>query len=253
MSSESPAVQGSGDDAGVEPPILVWDLPTRVMHWLLTASVGLAFGLTAASERGQRGFGLHMLVGLVAAFVVLPRVAWGFVGSRHARFGAFLFGPKALWAYLRAAFRRSDQRHVGHNPGSSYAIYGMLLLTLGAGASGLGAVLGCESLGKAHGAVVHLALFVVLAHLAGIVWHTIRHRENIAWSMVDGNKRGPADQAVPKAHVVAAVLVLALTASWCWVLVRGYDAARGELRLPLTGTTIRLGGGRDHARPDAGH
>jgi cytochrome b len=223
------------------------------MHWLLTLSLGLALGLAMASEGRPSGFRLHMVAGLVAAFVVLLRIVWGFVGSRHARFAAFLFGPKTLWAYLRAAVRRSDERHIGHNPGSSYAIYGMLLLTLAGTASGLGAVLGCETLGEAHEALVHVALLVVIVHLAGIVFHTIRHRENIAWSMVDGMKRGPAGQAIPKAHVVAAVLVLVLTAGWCWVLGRGYDAARGELRLPLTRRSIKLGGPDEHEHHDEGH
>jgi len=126
-------------------------------------------------------------------------------------------------------------------------------LTLGLGASGLGAVLGAEALGEMHEPFVLLMVLAVAAHLAGLLWHTIRHRENIAWSMVNGRKRGLADQAIPKAHVVAALLVLVLTAGWGSALARGFDSAKGELRLPLVGTTIRLGGADDDERDEAKH
>ena len=105
--------------------VLVWDLPTRVFHWLLAASFAGAW-LTGESERWRD---VHMMLGYSVAGLILFRIVWGFVGSRYARFRSFVFRPSELFAYLRSLATRSPRHYLGHNPAGSIAIF--LLLGLG--------------------------------------------------------------------------------------------------------------------------
>jgi hypothetical protein len=132
---------------------------------------------------------------------------------------------------------------VGHNPGSSWAIYAMLLFTLGLGLTGLPT--GVEAFEVLHGPLAFLLLLVVVAHLIGIVWHTIRHRENIALSMVHGKKQGEAEQGLRSAHAAAGLVMLALTVGSAALLFAGYDPTGSRVVLPLVGTTITLGDGEE--------
>jgi cytochrome b len=82
-----------------EDPVLVWDLPLRLFHGLLTVAVLVSF---ASHWLGPRAFAVHVASASVVLVLVAFRTGWGFAGSRYARFGAFVRGPRAVLAYLRA-------------------------------------------------------------------------------------------------------------------------------------------------------
>lgn len=71
--------------------VLVWDLPVRIFHWLLAASFAGAW-LTAGHERWML---VHVTLGCTVLALAVLRVAWGLVGTRHARFGDFVAAPAA--------------------------------------------------------------------------------------------------------------------------------------------------------------
>ncbi|MFC1610626.1 cytochrome b/b6 domain-containing protein [Myxococcota bacterium] len=218
--------------------ILVWDVPTRVFHWLFTSATVAAMGIAAIADDDGPTFQVHMLFGLIAGFTVIMRLFWGVVGSKHARFGSFLFGPKALIDYVRGAIRRNAARHLGHNPGSAYVVYVMLLLTLGLAFSGL-LMSTSKALEEAHEVMAHLLPLIAIAHVAGIVWHTFRHRENIALSMIDGKKEGESSLAISSSHVGIGAVFLVLTLGWTAVVFGGHDEHSGQLN--LFGATFLLG------------
>jgi cytochrome b len=241
----------------------VWDLPVRLFHWLLAGSFVGAFAIANLMDDESSLFALHMLLGGVMAFMVLLRVIWGFVGSRYARFGSFTFGPRALLAYLRGAVSGKGERHTGHNPGSSFAVYAMLGLALGLAVTGAGMSRGGKAFEELHEVLAWAMVAVVGAHVAGIVWHTVRHKDNIALSMVDGHKRGDPAQGIGSSHALVALAFLGLTGLWAGALYSGYDARSSQVTLPLVGKTIQLGEGekgekhgksgdhgRDHDRDD---
>ena len=148
-------------------PILVWDLPTRLFHWLFTGTVLCAMAIALVVDDDSTLFQAHMLLGLVAGFMVLLRLVWGFAGSRYARFGSFLFGPKALVEYLVGVFRRRGERHIGHNPGSAYAICAMLLLALGLALSGL-MMPSWKALEELHEVTAYSMLLMAGAHRGSV-------------------------------------------------------------------------------------
>ena len=106
--------------------ILVWDLPTRLFHWLLSATVAGAMGIAFVVDDNSLLFQFNMVIGLIVAFLVILRIFWGFIGTRYARFGSFLFGPKALIEFLRGILQQTDKTYAGHNPCSGIAMYAML-------------------------------------------------------------------------------------------------------------------------------
>ncbi|MFO0565075.1 MAG: cytochrome b/b6 domain-containing protein [Polyangiaceae bacterium] len=217
--------------------VRVWDVPVRVLHWTLAASFLLAIGLAALSPKHSTAFALHPVFGLLAVFAVVLRIVWGFVGSRYARFGSFLYGPRAVMGYFREALGRRDIASPGHNPGSSYAILAMLLGPVLLAVTGLAGEAGEE----VHEAVAYLTLAVVVLHLVGIGWHTLRHKENIAFSMWSGLRPGKPEDGIQSSHPVTGVAFAVGVAAFALLLFRGFDATKRELTLPVVGTKIALG------------
>jgi cytochrome b len=193
--------------------ILVWDVPTRVFHWLLALSFAGAF-LTAESERYRD---VHVMLGYTMLGLVAFRLVWGLIGTRYARFGSFAFGPKSILTYLKSLFTRSPQHYPGHNPAGSWAIYALLGLTLLAGASGYAAYndFGGHWMEEAHEAMANALLAVVVVHVAGVIVSSVLHRENLVRAMLTGKKAGRPDEGIRVRHrVTGAALAAAVAALW---------------------------------------
>ncbi|MEB2344915.1 MAG: cytochrome b/b6 domain-containing protein [Deltaproteobacteria bacterium] len=222
--------------------ILVWDLPLRVFHWVLAASFAGAF-LTAESERLRD---LHLLCGYTFAGAIAFRVAWGFVGSRHARFSSLRFGPVALARYLRSLAAGRPEPHAGHGPVAIVMIPLLLGLGLAVAASGLAtyAEWGGEWLEEAHEAAAFAMLAVVIAHVAGVVVLSVLQRENLALALVTGRKRGAAGDAIRGSRPLVALLLLAALAG-LWLP----GLAAREHRHAARGAHVAAHGveSRDHA------
>lgn len=187
--------------------ILVWDLPTRIFHWLLATSF-LGAMLTAESERYAA---LHEGLGYTMMALIVFRLVWGIVGTRYARFGTFAFGPAAVVSYLASIARGSPEHHVGHNPAGSWAIYAILLLTLAAGVSGWAASndVGGHFVEELHEAAANTLLVLVLVHIAGVVTSSLLHRENLIAAMVSGMKSGNPAEAIRTARPLLGILLAA--------------------------------------------
>jgi cytochrome b len=219
-------------------PVRTWDLPTRLFHWTLVGLFVGAFAVAHLANERSPSFAIHMLLGLILLGAIAMRLVWGFVGSRHARFASFLFSPAALVAYLKEALAGRDRRYAGHNPGSSWAIYGMVLLPLALVATGLLAQPKYGFFGDLHGALGWVMVAAIAAHLAGLAFYTWRHRENIALSMVTGERLGEPEQAIPSSRPVTGVVFLALMAGWAAVVLRGHDPVAKVVRIPGLGITV---------------
>lgn len=226
--------------------IKVWDFPTRVFHWLLVVTFAAAFSIAQFTSDKDPLFHVHALLGLVIGLMVVLRTIWGFAGSRYARFSSFLFSPKDLIGYMRDAFSSKGKRYIGHNPGSGYAVFAMLVLLSGIVATGLLSQAG-KIFEELHEFFVYAMLAVVSAHVLGVIWHTIRHKENIAFSMVTGTKEGVQDQGIISARPLAGFIFLLLTGLWTAGLFNGYDPNSRQTTLPVFGTSIKLGESGDKA------
>lgn len=178
----------------------VWDLFVRVFHWTLVAGFTLAY---VTAEEVQT---VHVYAGYTVLGLVLLRLVWGFVGSRHARFSDFVYRPAAVTAYVRDALKWRARRYIGHNPAGGLMILLMLATLLLLGATGL-AVYGIEEhagplamlasqpesvedvLEELHEGLANFMVILVLVHVAGVLFESVAHGENLARSMVTGRKR----------------------------------------------------------------
>ena len=187
--------------------ILVWDIPTRLFHWLLAASYAGAF-LTAESERYRD---VHVALGYLLLALIGFRVVWGLVGTRYARFRSFAFRPSQVLSYLRSLLRGSPQHYVGHNPAGSWVIYGLLLLGVLSGVTGYATYneLGGEAFEELHEAFASAMLALVTLHVVGVIVSSLLHRENLVGSMLSGYKTGPAAEGIRNARWLTGTLLVA--------------------------------------------
>jgi cytochrome b len=195
---------------------LVWDLPTRVFHWLLVASFVGSF-VTSESERLRD---IHMLLGYSAVGLVAFRVLWGFVGTRYARFTSFPLSPRAVIDYLKSMLKFSPRHYFGHNPAGSWAILGMLALIAAIAATGWAQAIevGPRWMEDLHEGLANAAVALVVVHVIAVILSSALHRENLVRAMLTGYKPGNGPAAAGKRWFVALLLVAAVGAFWTGVI-----------------------------------
>ena len=195
--------------------ILVWDAPVRVFHWCLALSFFGAY-LTAESERWRV---VHVSLGYTAGALVAFRLVWGLIGTRHARFAAFVRGPQAVLHYARSLLRGEPEHHVGHNPAGALGI--VALLTAVAITVGLGWAKytdrGGDWVKDVHELMGNLTLALVGLHVAAVLLSSWLHRENLVRAMVTGRKLGAPQEAIGGTRrALAGVIVVAVLAFLGW-------------------------------------
>lgn len=182
--------------------IYVWDLPTRLFHWLLVALVVFQF---ISGNIGGNIMAFHVLSGCVILTLLLFRVAWGFVGSTQSRFATFVRGPGVIAAYLRG-----ESHYLGHNPLGGLSVVAMLMLLLGIATTGLfanddimteGPLMGyiskhlSDSLTTYHKWGTKLLMALVALHLGAIAFYTRVKKESLVLPMITGYKTLPGKEA----------------------------------------------------------
>jgi cytochrome b len=174
--------------------VRVWDLPVRALHWGLVAAVATA---AFTSEWFTR---FHEVAGYAAMAVLAARVAWGVCGSRYARFTQFVRAPRATWRYARAMRAGREPRYLGHNPVGGWMVVALMACLAGLGFTGwlytTEEFWGEPWLDRLHAALAWVLLALVSGHLAGVLFTSLRHRENLVAAMLSGDKAAPADDDV---------------------------------------------------------
>jgi len=200
--------------------ILVWDVPTRVFHWLLVLSFCGAY-LTAESERYRD---IHVVLGYTLLGLIGFRLLWGFFGTRYAQFRSFLFKPGEIAAYALSLLKGKPEHYIGHNPLGSVSIW--LLLALGISSGITGVMLfedaGGEAVEELHEFVSNAMLSIVFIHIAGVLVSSVLHRENLARAMVTGFKSAEPNrnEGVRRSYAWLGVIMLSAVVAF-WI---GYPA-----------------------------
>jgi cytochrome b len=99
----------------------IWDLPTRLFHWLLVVCIT---GAVICVNIGGNLMQWHAYFGYAALSLVLFRVLWGFIGAVHSRFTTFVPSPQRLIAFLSGKVGSG----LGHNPLGSLSVIALLLV-----------------------------------------------------------------------------------------------------------------------------
>jgi cytochrome b len=193
--------------------VLVWDVPTRVFHWLQVLSFSAAY-LTAFSER-MRNY--HVALGYILLGLLVFRLLWGVVGTRYARFGSFLFNPKEIVVYLLAMARRKPVHYLGHNPAGSVSVWLLLGLGLFVCVTGVLALQDDASdlVVEMHAIFTNIMLGLIVLHLIGVLVSSILYRENLVRSMLTGFKSAEPDEGIRRPYNwLGALMVVAVVIFW---------------------------------------
>ena len=195
--------------------ILVWDVPTRVFHWLLVLSFTGAY-LTAESELDRD---IHVVLGYTLLGLLVFRLLWGFFGTRYARFRSFLFKPGEIVAYSLSLLKGKPAHYIGHNPLGSVSVWLLLGLGLLSAVSGVLTFqdIGGDMLEEMHEFVSDAMLAVVLIHIAGVVVSSLLHRENLVRAMVTGFKYAEPEQGIRRSYLWLGVIMLVVVVAF-WVV-----------------------------------
>ena len=211
--------------------VLVWDAPVRIFHWLTVLSFAGAF-LTAESERWRL---LHVTLGYTMAGLVVFRLLWGLVGTRHARFTNFVRGPAAAARYLGSLLRGQPEHHAGHNPAGALAIVALLGLALAVTVSGWATYDGLFGgwVEDVHEAAANGMLALVGLHVAAVLLASRLHRENLVGAMVSGRKIGTPQDAIRRAWTGVAVLMLVAVLGFWWLQWQAAPAGGSTVDRPF--------------------
>jgi len=212
--------------------VRVWDIPVRLVHWLLVVLVAFSWWTAETDRMDFHRYSGYGLLGLVSF-----RVYWGLVGSSTARFSQFVKGPRAIVAFLRG----NSTAAVGHNPLGALSVVALLALLVAQIVLGLFAVDvdGIESgplstfvsfdVGRAcarwHEDVFNVLLAFIGLHLVAVLYYLIGKKQNLIGAMISG-KRALADertQPLRPASAVRLIIGIALAGALAWAVARAFQ------------------------------
>lgn len=234
---------------------LVYDLPTRIFHWLFAALFVTAFVIAKTIDDESATFSYHMIAGMTLSLLVALRIIWGIIGTKHAKFSSFALNPADLIGYASGFFSGSKRRWAGHNPASSWAAVIMMTLALCLGITGYRMATGPENhnIKEIHEVLATLFLIVALTHVAGIIVHTVRYKELIGISMVDGKKDNlGSGQTIGDPKNLVGIIGLVIILAWTTTLLLKFDPSTRSLK--LFGNHLQLGENEEsHDNGDESH
>jgi cytochrome b len=203
----------------------VWDLPVRLLHWLLVLLIPLSWW--SAKNNADT---VHFWSGYTLLFLLIFRILWGFAGSSTARFASFVRGPSSVIAYIRG----EQSRQPGHTPLGGLSVIAMLLSILVQLTSGLiqiddddfveGPLSGLVPYDTAllahdvHEFNFNILLTLIGLHLLAIAYYELVARRSIVWPMVSGRAKlpegaPPMTSATTRRFIICAIAALLLVAS----------------------------------------
>jgi cytochrome b len=211
--------------------VRVWDIPTRLTHWLIVVLVALSWW---TAETGRLEW--HRWSGYVLLGLVIFRIYWGFAGSSTAKFSGFVRGPRAIVGYLKSGASHA----IGHNPLGALSVVALLLLLIAQIALGLFAVDidGIESgplslyvsfeAGRVaahwHCDLFNVLLGLVALHLVAVAWYVFFRKQPLIAAMIHGERAYPEPRpaSVRTASVRRLVIGVVIAVVLTWLVTRAF-------------------------------
>ena len=217
--------------------VRVWDLPTRIFHWLLAACV---IASVMSAKIGGNAMAWHFRFGYIIFTLLAFRLVWGLVGGRWSRFSSFVYAPAATLRYLRGASRDDEHHEVGHSPLGALSVFGLLAVLAAQVGTGLFADDEISNTGPLIKFVSRatsssltgwhksfgqwLVIGLALLHVTAVLVY-LRRKKNLVRPMWTGDKLLPA--AVPavldhrRSRALALVVAAACAALVTWIVELG--------------------------------
>jgi cytochrome b len=208
----------------------VWDLPTRLFHWLIVLLIAASY---ATAQLGLMEW--HFLSGYAVLALLLFRLVWGFIGSDTARFSRFLKSPVAAVRQLTHFTRREPDTEIGHNAAGGWMVLLMLLLIAAEVGTGLFSnddVMNdgplrhyvskeiSDQITSVHSLIWTLLLIAIGLHVLAVIGYAVVKGHDLVRPMVTGRKRLPGTMRPPRmASPLLALAVMIVACLVVWALV----------------------------------
>ena len=198
---------------------LIWDIPTRLFHWLLVACI-VAQYLTAEV---LDAIDWHFKIGYFTLGLILFRLLWGFAGTTYARFSQFLAGPGKVLSYAKTMTNPNSPEHAGHNPMGGWMVIALLLLVALQGISGLfigddiinngpyyDAVSDAtrDTMNSIHHTAFNILLAAIALHISAVVFYARFKKQMLVPAMLHGKK--PTNEAGISSSRLLLALILVI-------------------------------------------
>ena len=195
--------------------IKLWDLPTRLFHWLLAL---LVIAAVISGKIGGNAIIWHGRIGVAILGLLVFRIAWGLVGSTYSRFSSFLPTPASLAAYVRGQWQG-----LGHNPLGALSVITLLALLGAQVGTGLFAnddiafrgplfdlitKESSDALTSYHRLAINGLIAMIVIHLGAIVFYAHVKKDNLVKPMIDGWKHVEQPPATPPTKGGGAIALL---------------------------------------------
>jgi cytochrome b len=212
----------------------VWDLPVRVFHWTLVLAI---IGAFVTNRLGVAYFQYHIWCGYIVLVLILFRIIWGIIGTKHARFSSFLRGPQATIRYVAKLVRGRDEHYAGHNPLGAWMVVTLLSIL------GIQAVMGLFAndeifntgplsgyvsqtlslrLTSLHRYFFYWIIGAVALHIFAVVAHSLFKEENLVRAMMTGRKSARTATSRDGIHSsrtwLALLVTIAVSAGLAWIV-----------------------------------
>lgn len=182
-----PEARGASGRRPADRTVAVWDLPLRLWHWALAASVLVAWFTPTVYDR------LHRIVGYTVLGLLAFRLLWGFLGSRYSQFRMVGVRLRAAPSYLWNLRRGISGRYIGLNPAGTLMLVALLLAlavsTITGAMSVTATFFGVWWVEDTHAWSSDAVIVLVVLHVVGVVLMGMLQRENLIRAMFTGRKR----------------------------------------------------------------
>ncbi|MFZ2650315.1 MAG: cytochrome b/b6 domain-containing protein [Burkholderiaceae bacterium] len=218
--------------------VRVWDLPTRIFHWLLASAV--VFSVITATIGGN-AMAWHFRSGYLIFTLLAFRLVWGLVGGHWSRFKNFIYTPATLLRYLRGRHGPHEHLDVGHSPlgaGSVFALLAVLMVQVGTGlladdeianSGPLVRFVSSATSSLATGWHKNFGQWIIiglaLLHVGAILFYRVRHGRDLMRPMLTGDKmlagKVPVSADGARHRSMALMLVAICAAAVGWLVSLG--------------------------------
>ncbi len=214
-------------------PHLIWDIPTRLFHWLLTLCI---LGSFITANLGVEYTEWHMRLGYTALGLILFRITWGVVGTTYARFAQFAPTPGKLFRYAKTLLQRNSVPSAGHNPLGALMVFLLIVLVTVQIATGLFVTDDILFMGPYNGVVsaevadrlttlhhknADVLMIAIGLHVLAVLFYLLYKKQNLVGPMFSGKKYLPENLATSIKHsrIGTAIVVAILAACSVYLLL----------------------------------
>ena len=173
--------------------VKVWDPVVRATHWGVASLFVANYWLIDDDSEA------HNYVGYALLALVIIRLLWGFVGTPHARFGAFWPTLPRIKAHLKGIAWSQPGVYLSHNPLGAVMVLNLFATMIAISITGIMLTMRAfrfeDWVEELHEGLAAYALLCIGVHVAGVLFESWLSQINLIKAMITGSKEFPEHSA----------------------------------------------------------